>query len=117
MLGLILVMGRRASSKDVEILMLGHEVAVLCRTNRTPCLDWAARGSDTVLGTHRGRGSAPACGSVVEPETPDTPRVGPWPVGHPACVFLFFSSRLGCLGSLVLSVLLTLLLLWIFRVI
>ena len=32
-------------------------------------------------------------------------------------VFLFFSSRLGCLGSLVLSVLLTLLLLWIFRVI
>ena len=55
--------------------------------------------------------------SVVEPETPDTPRVGPWPVGHPACVFLFFSSRLGCLGSLVLSVLLTVLLLWIFRVI
>jgi hypothetical protein len=55
--------------------------------------------------------------SVVEPETPDTLRVGPWPVGHPACVFLFFSSRLGCLGSLVLSVLLTLLLLWIFRVI
>jgi len=55
--------------------------------------------------------------SVVEPETPDTPRVGPWPAGHPACVFLFFSSRLGCLGSLVLSVLLTLLLLWIFRVI
>ena len=55
--------------------------------------------------------------SVVEPETPDTPRVGPWPVGHPARVFLFFSSRLGCLGSLVLSVLLTLLLLWIFRVI
>jgi hypothetical protein len=32
-------------------------------------------------------------------------------------VFLFFSSRLGCLGSLVLSVLLTLLLLWIFHVI
>ena len=53
----------------------------------------------------------------VEPETPDTPRVGPWPDGHPARVFLFFSSRLGCLGSLVLSVLLTLLLLWIFRVI
>jgi hypothetical protein len=37
--------------------------------------------------------------------------------GHPGCVFLLFSSRLGCLGSLALSVLLTLLLLWIFRVI
>jgi hypothetical protein len=32
-------------------------------------------------------------------------------------VFLFFSSRLGCLGSLLLSVLLTVLLLWFFRVI
>jgi hypothetical protein len=32
-------------------------------------------------------------------------------------VFLFFSSRLGCIGSLLLSVLLTLLLLWIFRLI
>jgi hypothetical protein len=59
----------------------------------------------------------PRSRDTVEPETPDTPRVGPWPVGHPACVFLFFSSRLGCLGSLVLSVLLTVLLLWIFRVI
>jgi hypothetical protein len=55
--------------------------------------------------------------SVVKPETPDTSRVRPRLVGHSTCVFLFFSSRLGCLGSLVLSVLLSLLLLWIFRVI
>jgi hypothetical protein len=32
-------------------------------------------------------------------------------------VFLFFSSRLGCLGSLAVSALLTLLLLWMFDVI
>jgi hypothetical protein len=32
-------------------------------------------------------------------------------------VFFFFSSRLGCLGSLLLSVVLTLVLLWAFHVI
>jgi hypothetical protein len=36
--------------------------------------------------------------------------------GH-GTVFLFFSSRLGCLGSLAVSALLTLLLLWMFHVI
>ena len=32
-LGPILMMGRRASSKDVELLVLRHEIAVLRRTN------------------------------------------------------------------------------------
>ncbi len=31
-------------------------------------------------------------------------------------MFLFFSNRLGCLGSVVVSLLLTLLLLWLFNV-
>src|SRR5215203_355823 len=43
MLGLIVMMDRRASSKDVELLVLRHEVAVLRRTNPTPRLDWADR--------------------------------------------------------------------------
>jgi hypothetical protein len=42
-LGLLVLLGRTASSKDVELLVLRHEVAVLRRTNPTPRLDWADR--------------------------------------------------------------------------
>ncbi|HZA72321.1 MAG TPA: integrase core domain-containing protein [Propionibacteriaceae bacterium] len=48
-LGLISLMGRTASSKDIELLVLRHEVAVLRRTNPPPRLDWADRAVFTAL--------------------------------------------------------------------
>ena len=43
MLGLLLLLGRTSAIKDVELLVLRHEVAVLRRTNPRPRLEWADR--------------------------------------------------------------------------
>jgi hypothetical protein len=41
-LGLLLLIARTSSTKDVELLVLRHEVAVLLRrTNPRPRMDWA----------------------------------------------------------------------------
>jgi hypothetical protein len=43
LLGWSLLLGRTSASKNIELLVLHHEVAVLRRTNPTPRLDWADR--------------------------------------------------------------------------
>jgi putative transposase len=49
LLSWLTLFGRAASSKDIELLVLRHEVAVLRRTNPKPRLDWADRALFTAL--------------------------------------------------------------------
>src|SRR5678809_1577556 len=43
LLGSLTLLSRATASKDIELLVMRHEVAVLRRTNPRPRLDWADR--------------------------------------------------------------------------
>jgi hypothetical protein len=45
----LLLLSRSGAAKDVELLVLRHEVAVLRRANPKPCLDWADRALSAAL--------------------------------------------------------------------
>jgi hypothetical protein len=47
--GLLVLRSRSPASKDVELLVLRHEVAVLRRSNPKPRLDWADRAAIAAL--------------------------------------------------------------------
>jgi putative transposase len=67
MLGLLLLMARSSSTKDIELLALRHEVAVLRRTHPRPRLDWADRAVFAALVQRLPR--ALRCHRLVTPDT------------------------------------------------
>jgi hypothetical protein len=66
-LELILLLGRSSSTKNVELLVLRHEVAVLRRNNPRPRMDWAHRAIFAALSRRLSR--TLRCRRLVTPNT------------------------------------------------
>ena len=92
-LGLILLLGRSSATKDVELLVLRHEVAVLRRTNPKPRLDWADRRSSP-----RSSGGYPAHFGPVAWVTPNTILGWHWRLVRRRWTY---PNRAGCLSPVV----------------
>src|SRR4051812_8343564 len=63
----MLLMGRPSATKDIELLVLRHEVAILRRTNPRPQMDWADRAIFAALVGRLSR--ARRCHRLVTPDT------------------------------------------------
>jgi hypothetical protein len=79
LVNLLLLLARSSASKDVELLVLRHEVAVLGRAHPKPRLDWADRAvfaARRLPQFSRAMRSIPTA-SVPSPTTTNPPRGGP----------------------------------------
>jgi putative transposase len=81
LLSWLALLGRATSSKDIELLVLRHEVAVLRRTNPRPRLDWADRALFAALIRHLP--SVLRAHHLVTPATVLAGTAGWWPRSGP----------------------------------